>query len=424
MRALGPASHGKAGCTGPRNFDAARIRTAELLRHCGAVANSREYGPFQAFSITSRIEELPRVGGKNQSFSESERRAAAPRKTRHAMSTNRHPIEPGELMAYLDGELPADHAAEALSHLELCPECQALAADFRRVSQELMAWEVESPEAGIPAKINAALEERLQKSEVGKSEVGKVSSPRLKNRVMTSRWVWAGALGIVCVAVGLKLTLTSRNQNEDRSTAYPSMASIEQYLMPDRNAEITLARSAAPAAISSDAEILVLGRRGYETAIEGRSGFVCMVERSWMSPFNSAEFWNPKVRVPMCFNPAAARSILPLTIKRTEMVLAGLSKAQMIDSIKAGFDNKELLAPEPGAMCYMMSRAGYLNDALGHYVPHLMFYFPLTDKSSWGADLPDSPVTLNPQFRDGPEPITEFVIPVGKWSDGTAAPVM
>ena len=334
------------------------------------------------------------------------------------MSTNIHPIEQEELMAYLDGELPADQATEALSHLELCTECQALAADFRGVSQELMAWEVESPEAGIPAKINAALGERLQKS-----QAGKVSSPRLKNRV-TSRWVWAGAFAIVCMAVGLTLTLTRRNRNEDRSTAYPSMASIELYLMPDRNAEIALARSAAPAAISSDAKVLVLGWRGYETAIEGKNSFVCMVERSWMSPFNSAEFWSPKVRVPMCFNPAAAQSILPLTIRRTEMVLAGMSKAQMIDSIKAGFDKKELPVPGPGAMCYMMSRAGYLNDALGHHVPHLMFYFPLTDKSSWGADLPDSPVTLNPQFRDGPEPITEFVIPVGKWSDGTAAPAM
>jgi hypothetical protein len=335
------------------------------------------------------------------------------------MSTNKHPIEQEELMAYLDGELPTDQATEAMSHLELCPECQTLASDFRSVSQELMTWEVESPEGGIPSKINAALGERLQKR-----EAAKVRSPRLENRVMTSRWVWAGALAIVCVAVGLKLTLTSRNRNEDRSTAYLSMASIEQYLMPDRKAEIALARSAAPEAISSEAKILVLGWRGYETADEGKNGFVCMVERSWMSPFNSAEFWNPKVRAPLCFNPAAAQSILPLTIKRTEMVLAGLSKAQMIDSIKAGFHNKQLPAPEPGAMCYMMSRAGYLNDVLGHHVPHLMFYFPLTDKSSWGADLRDSPVTLNPQFRDGPEPITEFVIPVGKWSDGTAAPVM
>jgi hypothetical protein len=335
------------------------------------------------------------------------------------MSANRHPIEHEELMAYLDGELSPDQATEALSHLELCPECQTLAADFRGVSQTLMAWEVESSEVGIPSEINAALEERLRKR-----KAGKVSWPRLENRVMTSRWVWAGALAIVCVAVGLKLTLTSRNRNEDRATAYPSMASIEQYLMPDRNAEIALARSAAPAAISSDAKILVLDWRGYETAIEGKNGFVCMVERSWMSPFNSAEFWNPKVRVPQCLNPAAARSILPLSINRTEMVLAGLSKAQMIDSIKAGFEDKKLPVPEPGAMCYMMSRASYLNDALGHYVPHLMFYFPLTDKSYWGADLPDSPVTLNPQFRDGPEPITEFVISVGKWSDGTAAPVM
>jgi hypothetical protein len=335
------------------------------------------------------------------------------------MNTNRHPIEQEELMAYLDGELSADQATEALSHLELCPECQTLAADFRGVSQELLAWEVESPEVGISSELNAALGERLQKR-----QAAKVTSSRLENRVMTSRWVWAGALAIVCVVVGLKLTLTSRKRNEDRSTAYPSMASIEKYLMPDRNAEIALARSAAPEAISSDAKILLLGWRGYETAIEGKNGFVCMVERSWMSPFNSADFWNPKVRVPQCFNPAAARSILPLTFKRTEMVLAGLSKAQMIDSIKAGFDNKELPAPEPGAMCYMMSRAGYLNDSLGHYVPHLMFYFPLTDKSSWGADLRDSPVTLNPQFRDGPEPITEFVIAVGKWSDGTAAPAM
>jgi len=334
------------------------------------------------------------------------------------MSTNRHPIEQEELMAYLDGELPTEQATEALSHLKLCPECQTLAADFRNISQELMSWEVESREVDISSEIDVALAERLEKRKAANI------SPKLRNAVTTRRWFWVGALAIACVAVGLALMLTSRNRNEDRSTAYTSMASIEQYLMPDRNAEIAMARSAAPESISSDAKILVLSWRGYETAVEGRNGFVCMVERSWMSPFNSAQFWNPKVRVPQCFNPAAARSILPLTFKRTGMVLAGLSKAQMINSIKAGFADKELPIPEPGAMCYMMSRAGYLNDALGHYVPHLMFYFPLTDKSSWGADLPDSPVTLNPQFRDGPEPITEFVIPVNKWSDGTAAPVM
>src|SRR6266581_6775179 len=118
---------------------------------------------------------------------------------------------------------------------------------------------------------------------------------------------------------------------QDRQMLYPSMAPVEQYLMTDRNAEIALARSAAPEAISRDATILVLGPHGYETAVEGKNGFVCVVERGWMGLFDgelSANFWNPKIRGPVCFNPPAARSILPITYKRTEMVLAGQSQAQ------------------------------------------------------------------------------------------------
>jgi anti-sigma factor RsiW len=78
-------------------------------------------------------------------------------------------------MAYLDGELPADYATEALSHLEQCQECQVLAADFRGVSQALMAWEVESPEGGISSEINAAIGERFQER-----VAAKVSLPRLR----------------------------------------------------------------------------------------------------------------------------------------------------------------------------------------------------------------------------------------------------
>jgi hypothetical protein len=210
-------------------------------------------------------------------------------------------------------------------------------------------------------------------------------------------------------------------QAQDPAASYPKMAPIDQYLMADRNAEIAMARSAAPPAISGDAEVLVLGRHGYETAIKGKNGFVCVVERSWMSPFDFPQFWNPKMRGPICFNPPAARSILPLTIKSTELVLAGLSKPQIIEGIKA-FETKELPALQPGAMCFMMSSQGYLNDSAGHWVPHLMFYIPLTDPKVWGADLPGSPVMLNPQFQGAPEPITEFMIPVHTWSDGTAAP--
>ena len=216
------------------------------------------------------------------------------------------------------------------------------------------------------------------------------------------------------------LSLAGVGQAQESKTLYPRIAPIDQYLIADQNAEIALARSAAPASISGDATIVVLKQRGYETAVKGKNGFVCIVERSWMSPFDWPEFWNPKMRGPICFNPPAVRSILPLTIKRTESVLAGLSKAQIVDGIKA-FATKELPALEPGAMCYMMSRQGYLNDSAGHWLPHLMFYIPLTDPKVWGADLPGSPVLLNPQFQGAPGPITEFMIPVGHWSDGTTA---
>ena len=95
------------------------------------------------------------------------------------------------------------------------------------------------------------------------------------------------------------------------------MASLDQYLMADRNAEIALARSAAPPSISGDATVMVLGQHGYETAVTGKNGFVCIVDRVWTQPFDAPEFWNPKNRSPICYNPPAVRSVLPLTVKRT-----------------------------------------------------------------------------------------------------------
>ena len=212
-------------------------------------------------------------------------------------------------------------------------------------------------------------------------------------------------------------------QAQASKTAYPAMAPLDDYLMPDRDAEIALARSAAPDAISKDAKILVLGRHGYETAVEGRNGFVCVVERGWMSPSDAPEFWNPKLRGPICFNPPAARSVLPTTYKRTEMVLAGRTKAEIVDGNKAAFEKGELPPLEPGAMSYMMSKHAYLTDDGSHNLAHLMFYTPPLDGKSWGADQPKSPVMLIPQFK-GAQPINVFIVPVSKWSDGSAAPVM
>jgi hypothetical protein len=209
----------------------------------------------------------------------------------------------------------------------------------------------------------------------------------------------------------------------DGTTQYPHMAAFEQYMMPDRDAEIALARSAAPESISHDATVLVLGKQGYETAVQGKNGFVCVVERGWMSPADAPEFWNPKLRGPICFNPPAARSVLPTTRKRTGMVLAGKTKAEIIEGNKAAFEKGELPALEPGAMSYMMSKEAYLTDNGDHNLAHLMFYTPDLEGAVWGADLPKSPVMLVPQFK-GVQPIDVFIVPVGKWSDGTTAPVM
>lgn len=204
---------------------------------------------------------------------------------------------------------------------------------------------------------------------------------------------------------------------EEAKQPYPSMAPVEQYLIADRSSEIALARSAAPDSISRDAEVMVLGRHGYETAIQGKNGFVCVVERSWTAPIDDPNFWNPKLRGPICFNAAAARSYLPRTIKKTELILAGRTKEQMVEAIEAAINQKELPAMEPGAMCYMLSKQGYLNDRAGHWHPHLMFFVSQADPAEWGADLPGSPILA---IRDSWEHLTTFLIPVGQWSDGTA----
>lgn len=239
----------------------------------------------------------------------------------------------------------------------------------------------------------------------------------------TVKVITSGTVVLVAVLGGVWQIQAQNAQAQDTKSPYPSMAPLEQYLMADRNAEIALARTAAPKSISGEATIMVLDRQhGYETAVEGKNGFVCIVERAWMSPFGNPGFWNPKNRSPTCYNPAAARSVLPYTFKRTELVLAGLTNPQMLERINAAVANKELPTPEPGAMSYMMSKESYLNDQAGHWVPHLMFHIPKTDGASWGANLDGSPVLLAP--RSVPEPETIFLVPVSKWSDGTPAPPM
>jgi hypothetical protein len=241
------------------------------------------------------------------------------------------------------------------------------------------------------------------------------------------RTIALGSFALVVV-----LSTAWQAQAQDAKAPYPSMAPLDQYLIADRNAEIALARTAAPPSISRDAKVMTLGAQGYETAVEGKNGFVCMVERAWMNPFDSPEFWNPKNRSPICLNPPAARTVVPITLMRTKLVLAGKSKEEIKESVKAAIEKKELPALEAGAMSYMMSKDAYLTDKGGHNMAHLMFYTPLG--TAWGANVvdssnsvsepfPGSPLLLAPSYKGDPEPIDMFLMGTGVWSDGTAAPM-
>ncbi|HVT71920.1 MAG TPA: hypothetical protein VHD61_02195 [Lacunisphaera sp.] len=196
---------------------------------------------------------------------------------------------------------------------------------------------------------------------------------------------------------------------------YPQMAPLEQYLMP-RDAEIALARSAGPASVTREATVLVLGRHGFETAVPGHNGFVCLVQRLWSAPLDDPEFWNPKGRGPTCFNAAAARYFVPLLNKKAELVFAGKSKAEIASAVKAALDTGEIPALGAGTMCFMMAKEGYLNDGAGHWHPHLMFFVHGESAASWGADLPGSPIFST---TDPLDQVTTFMVPVRRWSDGS-----
>ncbi len=202
-------------------------------------------------------------------------------------------------------------------------------------------------------------------------------------------------------------------QAQSVQTANSHMAPLHEYLIADRNVEIALARSAAPESISGKAEVMVLGPKGYETAIPGGNHFVCLVERSWDG---APQFWNPKVRGPECLNAAATRFYLPIVLMKTRLALAGKSQAQIGEAVQGAFEQKRLEPPGVGAMSYMMSKASYLNDQAGHWHPHVMFFVPLSMGKAWGANLPGSPLLSNDDALDG---LTIYMIPVASWSDGT-----
>ena len=203
---------------------------------------------------------------------------------------------------------------------------------------------------------------------------------------------------------------------QDAKGPYSSMAPLDQYLMADRTAEIALARSAAPEAISRDAEVMVLGRQGYETAVKGKNGFVCVVERSWTAGIDDPDFWNPRLRGAICFNPPAVDPSFQSLLRRQswfwraspKLRCLTVSRTHSTRRIAASGDWCDGLHAVKGAVLRRSRRA--LASALD------VFCFA-NGRSKLGRRVARFPDSGNQRPRG---PMTIFLIPVGKWSDGTA----
>ncbi len=111
--------------------------------------------------------------------------------------------------------------------------------------------------------------------------------------------------------------------------------------------------------------------------------------------------------------------MLPYAALRTRLVLAGLSQTQVLARLKAAIAAHQLPPLEPGAMAFMMSRHSYLGGGGSHDLAHLMFYTPVINPQTWGANLPGSPVGMLGQLA--PAPIEIYIVPTRRWSDGTPA---
>jgi hypothetical protein len=203
---------------------------------------------------------------------------------------------------------------------------------------------------------------------------------------------------------------------------YPTMAPLSKYLMP-RAAEIEMARSAGPASISADAEVLVLTTSGYVVADKGSNGWVCVVGRMWTAGLDDPEFWNPKGRGPACLNPLAVQSVLPFYLARTQWALAGDTRDEIAKKSQAGYADHQFADPIPGSFAFMLSKEGYLNDGVaGPWHPHIMPFVGYDQLATWAAGYKGSPI-LSPAtstFRRY-EPVT-LVILAPYWSDGSPAP--
>jgi hypothetical protein len=189
---------------------------------------------------------------------------------------------------------------------------------------------------------------------------------------------------------------------------------LSKYLMP-RDAEIALAKSAAPANISGRATIKVLTASGYQVASEGDNGFVCMVMRGWVAPtYTPAQFrdlvYDAKLRAPICFDPGASRTVMPYYELRSKLGMEGKSPDQIAEGVQAAYAKGKLPRRDAVASAYMWSADQNLGTGIGAWHPHMMVFAPYYENSMLGGNEFGSP--LPNVSDDAGTPFTVIVIPV------------
>ncbi len=221
---------------------------------------------------------------------------------------------------------------------------------------------------------------------------------------------------LLALVVLLDACASAQAQGQQAS-AYPTMAPVEKYLMPDGATEIAMARTAAPPSVSARATVLVLTKTGYVVAVRGSNGWTCFVDRAWTSGLDDPEFWNYKNRAPECFNPPAVSSVLPQVLARAKWALGGATREQIAARVKAAHASHQFADPAPGAFAFMLSKEGYLNDEVGHWHPHVMPFIAFSQINDWAAGFDGSPIFVEPNVR--PYETVAIFIPVRRWSDGS-----
>jgi hypothetical protein len=207
------------------------------------------------------------------------------------------------------------------------------------------------------------------------------------------------------------------------SPALAQKPDLTPYLL-DRADEIALARSAAPRNVTDSATILVLGRDGYEQAVRGTNGFTCLVQRGFDASAKDPTFGNAKVLAPQCMNPPALRTVLEPMLERARWFIAGTDPKDLEPRVAQAYASHRFPLPAPGAMAYMLSPKQYLVDADPHWMPHLMFYYDKTTPgAAFGAAGMSGPI-IDATAGDPDAPIRVIFVPVRRWSDGSAAPVV